>query len=97
MNHYVYVSYRPDTKEFYIGKRSTIHNPYFDGSYVGSGFWPQNMSSANIPLEKEVLKVCVSKKEAHNLEVMLLRKFRNHKYSKNRTSSGDVKMENLYA
>jgi hypothetical protein len=53
--HYVYVSYRKDTCQFYIGSRSSYS---IDDGYYGSGVWPKAMLELGILLEKEVVKTC---------------------------------------
>ena len=71
--HYVYVSFRRDTRQFYIGCHSAL-SPQ-DG-YVGSGVWVWCMQDLGIALEKEVLKVCPTREEALRIEKSLINSLR---------------------
>lgn len=75
--HYCYVSFRRETKQFYIGCRSAW-NLEDDTQYVGSGVWITCMRQLGINLEKEVLKVFPDRKEALRVEGVLIERFRNH-------------------
>ena len=84
--HYVYVSFRRDTRQFYIGCHSAL-SPQ-DG-YVGSGVWVWCMQDLGIALEKEVLKVCPTREAALRIEKSLINSLRpnplcmNNKHTKN--------------
>ena len=72
--HYVYVSFRRATRQFYIGFRSAT-GP--DDGYLGSGRWPRSLRGQHV-LEKEILKVCPTRQAARVLEKRLINAFRSH-------------------
>jgi hypothetical protein len=84
--HYVYVSFRRETRQFYIGCRSSL-TP--DDGYMGSGVWVWCMQDLGIKLEKEVLKTFATRDQALVTEQKLICAFRsnplcmNHKHTKN--------------
>ena len=81
---YIYVTYRPDTKEFYIGSR-TIKNktPSDDFRYFGSGTWVKDMYKYGIYIKKEVLAVFSEKEKARVYEFRAINHFSKHPLNRN--------------
>lgn len=71
-HHYVYKLTRPDTGEYYIGKRSCEGDPEAD-TYRGSGKWPREMASSSILLIREIISEHATSTEALAEEMKLLR------------------------
>lgn len=62
---YIYLTYRPDTEEFYIGRRiaAAYDDPLDDVEYLGSGQWIREMKETGISLKEEIIVVCETKEE----------------------------------
>lgn len=73
ITYYVYISFRRETLQFYIGRKTIrwIH-PNSDIDYFGSGQWISYAKQHKIKLEKEILKICSSLEEAKRIEKKLL-------------------------
>jgi hypothetical protein len=84
--HYVYVSFRRETRQFYIGCRSGFS---VGDDYFGSGIWVRCMLERGVTLEKEVLKTYPNRAAAERAERLLINAFKDHplcmnsKYKKN--------------
>lgn len=71
-HHYVYKLTRPDTGQYYIGKRSCEGDPEAD-TYRGSGKWPREMVSAGVLLIREIVSEHPTSTEALAEEMRTLR------------------------
>ena len=71
-SHYTYRVTRPDTGEFYIGKRSYAGEPEAD-SYRGSGQWTRKVLAEGVLLHREVLAVYPTNVEAAAAEQVAIR------------------------
>lgn len=62
MYHFVYLTLRPDTGEYYIGKHSTEN---LEDSYIGSGSWPRQIAEENAQVERVILDFYETAEEAY--------------------------------
>lgn len=92
MFHLLYVTVKPETGEFYVGKHST-ENP--NDKYFGSGRWVQTQKAEGVTLQKTNLAFFASEVEALEAEKILVDLVRPDALCRNFTRGGRGACEHL--